>query len=152
MKIEIDKRGRKLYKFSHSVVQGGYLYSHKTAEGEVIKNKGGLKNALNAIASKFKLIDPTVKVYDSIFFFFFLNRNTAPIELVKAIQKNIASFGIWNKEYLYTTAYDLQEAYLRNTCPKCGRVYFMHIDKDRNIVEPCPVCLGLFDDDKKWQR
>ncbi len=118
MKIELDKKGRRLYKFSHSVVQGGYLYSHRIVDGEVIKNKEGLKNALNAIASKFKLIDPTVKVYDSIFFFFFLNRNTAPIELIKTIQKNIASFGIWDKEYLYTTAYDLQELYLRKDLEK----------------------------------
>ena len=123
MKIELDKKGRRLYKFNHSVVQGGYLYSHRTANGEVIKNKEGLKNALNAISSKFKLIDPTVKVYGSIFFFFFLNRNVAPIKLIEAIQKNIASFGIWDKDYLYTTAYDLQEKYLRKDLEKLGYDY-----------------------------
>ena len=37
----------------------------------------------------------------------------------------------------------------RNTCPECGRTYFMAIAKDGSIVEPCPVCLGLFDDEKK---
>ena len=123
MKIELDKRGRRLYKFNHSVVQGGYLYSHKIDGGETIKNKEGLKNALNAIAAKFKLIDPTVKVYDSIFFFFFLNRNTAPIELIETIQKNIASVGIWYKDYLYTTTYDLQEKYLRGYLEKLGFDY-----------------------------
>lgn len=123
MKVELDKKGRKLYKFSHSVVQGGYLYSHKTADGEAIKNKEGLKNALNAIAIKFKLIDPTVKVYDSIFFFFFLNRNFAPIELIETIIKNIANFGVWDKNYLYTTIYDLQEKYLRGYLEKIGFDY-----------------------------
>ena len=32
MKIETDKSGRRVYKFSSSIVQGGYLYSHKTKE------------------------------------------------------------------------------------------------------------------------
>ena len=33
----------------------------------------------------------------------------------------------------------------RNTCPKCGRIYFMAVAKDGSVAEPCPVCLGLFD-------
>lgn len=33
----------------------------------------------------------------------------------------------------------------RTVCNKCGRTYFMAIAKDGNIVQPCPVCLGLFD-------
>ncbi len=36
----------------------------------------------------------------------------------------------------------------RNTCPDCGRIYFMKIAPDGSVVEPCPVCLGLFDDEK----
>ncbi len=123
MKVELDKRGRRLYKFNHSVVQGGYLYSNKTVYGEAIKNKKGLKNALNAISSKFKLIDPTVKVYDSIFFFFFLSRNIKPMELIEKIQKNIANFGVWDKDYIYSTVYDLQEEYLRKDLEKLGFGY-----------------------------
>ena len=34
----------------------------------------------------------------------------------------------------------------RNSCPKCGRIYFMKILEDGSVIEPCPVCLGLFDD------
>ncbi len=33
----------------------------------------------------------------------------------------------------------------RNVCSKCGRIYFMKVTNDGNILEPCPVCLGLFD-------
>lgn len=33
----------------------------------------------------------------------------------------------------------------RNICPKCGRLYFMKIEKDGSVIEPCPVCLGLFE-------
>ena len=36
----------------------------------------------------------------------------------------------------------------RNICPDCGRIYFMAIAEDESIVEPCPVCLGLFGDAK----
>lgn len=36
----------------------------------------------------------------------------------------------------------------RNTCPECGRLYFMTIASDGSIVEPCPICLGLFGDEK----
>ena len=61
MKIEIDKRGRKLYKFSHSVHQGGFFYCHKSVKK--ISNKDGLRNALNAIAAKLQLIDTTIKIY-----------------------------------------------------------------------------------------
>lgn len=33
----------------------------------------------------------------------------------------------------------------RNTCPKCGRIYFIKIAKDGSVIEPCPICLGLFE-------
>lgn len=33
----------------------------------------------------------------------------------------------------------------RNTCPQCGRTYLMKIVKDGSVIEPCPVCLGLFE-------
>lgn len=119
---------RKTYKFNHSVVQGGYLYAHKTAKGEIIRNKEGLRNALNAIARKFELIDFTVKVYDSIFFFFFMRKPMVkPNELIEKIHKNISNFGVWGKEYLYTTVYDLQEEYLRKDLEKLGFDY----DNDR---------------------
>ena len=34
----------------------------------------------------------------------------------------------------------------RNVCPECGRIYFMAIAQDGSVAEPCPVCLGLFDE------
>ena len=34
----------------------------------------------------------------------------------------------------------------RNVCPDCGRIYFIKLAADGSIVEPCPVCLGLFGD------
>ena len=51
MKKVIDKDGRILYKFSHSVSKGGNLYAHKLLNGK-IENKEGLRNALNAISKK----------------------------------------------------------------------------------------------------
>ena len=123
MKIEIDKKGRKLYKYSSSIAQGGNLYAHKVREG-VIKNKDGLKNALNALSIKFKLIDPTAKVYDSTFFFFFHVPNTlAPATLIDAIYKNINPFAKWNEDYIFTGVYDLQEKYLRKDLEKFGFDY-----------------------------
>ena len=112
---------RKTYKFSHKVVQGGYVYSHKS--NSKIKNKEGLRNVLRAIASKYKLIDVTIKVYDSIFFFFFMMRNVEPNKLIKSIHKNILGFGDWVKDYLYGTVYDLQEGYLRKDLEKWGFDY-----------------------------
>lgn len=111
---------RKTYKFNHKVVQGGYLYSHKT--NGVIKNKEGLRNALNAIANKFKFIDVTIKIYDSIFFLFFMSKNIKPI-LIEKIQNNISNFGIWDKDYIFTAVYDLQEEYVRKDLEKLGFDY-----------------------------
>ena len=54
MKIETDRQGRRLYKFSHSVCQGGWLYAHKAA-GD-IPDKEGLRNALKAISGEFGFI------------------------------------------------------------------------------------------------
>ncbi len=114
---------RKTYKFSSSVCQGGYLYVHKLVNGK-IENKEGLKNALNAIAKKFELIDVTIKIYDSIFFLFFMAKpRVKPIELIKCIHNNISYFGIWDKEYLYTTVYDLQEEYVKKDLEKWGYNY-----------------------------
>ena len=115
---------RKTYKFSSSVSQGGYLYAHKTANGEIIKNKEGLINTLNAISKKFELIDVTIKIYDSFFFFFFMMRpRTLPIELIHSIQKNIASFALWAPDYIYAGVYDLQEEYVRKDLEKLGFNY-----------------------------
>ena len=36
----------------------------------------------------------------------------------------------------------------KNICPKCGRLYFMKTLEDGSVIEPCPVCMGLFDDEK----
>ena len=115
---------RKSYKFSHSVHQGGYFYCHKTANSESIQNKEGLRNALNAISIKFKLIDVTIRIYDTIFFFFFMMKpSVKPIELIETIHKNISTFGKWDKDYLYNTVYDLQEEYLRKDLEKWGLDY-----------------------------
>ena len=123
MKIETDKNGRRLYKFSHSVAQGGYLYAHKTSGG-AITNQEGLCNALNAIAKKFELIDVTIKIYDKIFFMFFMSKpSVAPQELIDGIQRNTASFAEWDEKYLWTGVYDLQENYLRKYLTKAGYDY-----------------------------
>lgn len=123
MKIEYDKNGRKLYKFSHSIAQGGNLYAHKTKQG-IIENKEGLRNALHAVSMRFKLIDPTVKVYDTIFLFFFhIPKALAPATLINSIKKNASPFGEWDEEYLFSGVYDLQEKYLRKDLEKWGLNY-----------------------------
>jgi len=123
MKKTYDKNGRTLYKFSHSVAQGGNVYAHKVKQGN-IQNKDGLKNALNALSIKFKLIDAAAKVYDTIFFFFFhVPKSLAPAALIDSIQKNIGSFGEWDEEYLFTGVYDLQERYIRKDMEKFGFDY-----------------------------
>lgn len=124
MKIVIDKDGRKLYKYSHSVSKGGNAYIHKTEQGKIIENKAGLRNVLSAIAAKHKLIDVTIKIYDDIFFFFFhIPRSLAPAKLIDSIQKNIDSFASWDKEYLLTGVYDLQERFIRKDLEKWGYGY-----------------------------
>lgn len=124
MKIEYDKNGRKLYKFSHSICQGGYVYSHKTKEGGEIIDKEGLRNALGSVAKQFELIDATIKVYSSMFFFFFmLKPSVVPQQVIESIQNSIASFSSWAEEYLWTGVYDLQEDYLRKELEKQGFDY-----------------------------
>jgi len=123
MKKTYDKYGRTLYKFSSSVAQGGNLYAHKVRHG-TIKNKDGLKNALNAISIKYKLIDPTIKVYDYIFFFFFhIPKSLAPAALIDSVQRNISPFAEWDEDYLFTGVYDLQEKYLRKDLEGWGFDY-----------------------------
>lgn len=124
MKIGYDKKGRKLYKFSHSVHQGGFVYSHKTRNREEITNKEGLKNALNAIAKHFELIDFTIKVYDGIFFLFYMSKpSLKPIELIERIQKDILSFGNWDSEYICGGVDDLQEFFIKKELKKWGFDY-----------------------------
>ena len=124
MKKVIDKDGRILYKFSHSVAKGGNAYVHKTLSGKIIENKQGLRNALNAIARKYNLIDPTINVYDSIFFLFFhLPKSLAPAELIEKILVTVESFAEWDKEYAFIAVYDLQEKFLRKDLEKWGFDY-----------------------------
>jgi|SRR3989344_4222264 len=115
---------RKTYKFNHSVCQGGYLYTHKTLNGEIIKNKQGLKNVLDASSKKFHLIDVTIKIYDSNFFLFFMAKPSVhPLKVIESIQKHIDSFNKWDKKYIYTGVYDLQEEYIRKDLNKFGFDY-----------------------------
>lgn len=124
MKIEIDRYGRRLYKFSSSVVQGGYLYAHKTKDDDAIVNKDGFRNLLHAIAKKHELIDVTIKVYGKIFFLFFQTKpSLKPIDLINNIQEHIDFFGEWDNDYLWTGVYDLQEKYVREHLQKGGYDY-----------------------------
>ncbi len=124
MKIEIDKHGRKIYKFSHSVCQGGYLYCHKTKDRIPIGDKEELRNSLHAVAKEFELIDVTIKVYDAIFFIFFMNKpSLVPQQLIDSIQKNTAAFSTWEENYVWTGVCDLQESYVRKDLEKWGYDY-----------------------------
>ncbi len=119
MKIETDKYGRRVYKFSSSVAQGGYLYVHKTKDGGAIVNKDGLRNLLHAIAKKHELIDVTIKVYDTIFFLFFQSKpSLRPLDLIENIQEHINLFGSWDEDHVWTGVYDLQEKYVRKDLEK----------------------------------
>ncbi len=97
------------------------MYCHKSLNK--IENKIGLKNALKAIAKKFELIDATVKVYDNVFFLFYLSRKVSSDVLIKKILKNIYSFGEWDKDYIFTNVYDLQEKYVRKDLKEMGFDY-----------------------------
>ena len=37
----------------------------------------------------------------------------------------------------------------RTICEQCGRAYFMALAKDGSTVQPCPVCLGVFEERKR---
>ncbi len=122
--VECWFKMRKTYKFSHSIVQGDYLYVHKTLEGKAIENKEGLRNVLTAVARKFELMDVTIKVYGSLFFFFFMSKpRVAPLDVINAIQKHLHSFSSWSQEYVYTDVYDLQEEYVKKDLEKLGFNY-----------------------------
>lgn len=124
MKKEIDKDGRILYKFSHSTSKGGNVYVHKTISGKNIENKEGLRNYLEDISNKYKLIDPVVKIYDNIFFLFFhLPKSLAPAEIIDRIPREILPFGVWDEDSVFTAVYDLQEKFLRKDLEKWGYEY-----------------------------
>jgi hypothetical protein len=124
MKREIDKDGRILYKFSSSTAKGGNAYIHKTLSCKVINNKQGLRNVLEAISKKYSLIDSTIKIYDTIFFFFFhIPKSLAAGELIETIKKNLPLFCEWDKEYIFTGVYDLQEKFLRKDLERWGYDY-----------------------------
>lgn len=121
MKKEVGKDGRILYKFSHSVAEGGNVYIHKTLSGEIIKNKPELRNALDVLSKKYNLIDPTIKIYDTIFFLFFhMPKSLAPAEVIDSIQKTIGLFGKWHEDYLFSGVYNLQEQFVRKDIEKWG--------------------------------
>ncbi|MBU0758231.1 MAG: hypothetical protein KKF44_09245 [Nanoarchaeota archaeon] len=122
MKKTFDKNGRTLYKYSHSVSQGGWVYNHKSHNQ--ITNKQGLRNALAAIEKKLKLVDCTIKIYDKMFFLFcHIPNSLAPAALIESIQRNISGFTEWDSEYLFTGIYDLKENNIRQFLKKCNFDY-----------------------------
>ena len=124
MKRIIDKNGRILYKFAHSVCQGGFVYVHKTKSCCIIGNKEGLRSALEAASRNLELIDTTIKVYDTVFFLFFMTKPAlAPIQIISEIQKSVGSLASWHDEYGYTGIEDLQEKSVRWFLSKGGFDY-----------------------------
>ncbi|MFH1210254.1 MAG: hypothetical protein V1663_05720 [archaeon] len=124
MKKEIDNDGRILYKFSHSIAKGGNAYIHKTLPGRIIENKQELRNALNAISREYNLIDPTIKIYDNIFFFFFhIPKSLAPVVLIESIAEKILHFSEWDSDYIFIGVYDLQDNFLRKDLERWGYDY-----------------------------
>jgi len=124
MKKEIDKDGRILYKFSHSTAKGGNAYIRKTIINKNIENKQGLRNYLNAISKKYELIDPIIKIYNNILFFFFhVPKSLAPAVLTECIDINISLFADWDEDYIFTGIYDLQDKFLRTDLEKWGFDY-----------------------------
>ncbi len=122
MKIEKDRNGRRIYKFSHSVFQGGYLYAHQASTA--IADKEMLRNALHSTAEKNRLIDVTIKIYERIFFIFcMIPLALAPQKVIDAIQCDIASLAEWEEGYLFKSVYDLQESYVREYLAKEGYDY-----------------------------
>ncbi len=113
---------RKTYRFSHSVGQGGTVYAQKIQEGK-IHNKEGLRNMLNAVVKRYRLIDATVKVYDDIFFFFFHARNVKPTDLIGTVHEHLPAHGRFAEEYVYSGVYDLQEEYVRKELKDWGYDY-----------------------------
>ena len=99
MKTETDKYGRRTYKFSSCVCQGGYLYAQKTKVGSI--NTDGLRNVLTTLTKEYELIDATIKIYEKIFFLFFqMKPSLVPANLINTIQENIGPFGQWNDDYI----------------------------------------------------
>ena len=108
---------RKLYKFSHSISQGGIVYAHHGA----FENKFGLRNALIALTKKIGLLDPTVKVYDTLFFIFFVTKpQHVPTKIIEEIHRVIEPFGKFSEQYLFNGIYDVQEEYLKKFLAKQG--------------------------------
>lgn len=115
---------RKLYKFSHSIHQGGYIYAHKTSHEGLIRNREELRKALEETAKKLELMDVTIKIYDSIFFIYFMMKpSIAPARIIDSVQENIGPLNCWHKDYLFTGVYDLQEEYVRKDLEKMGFDY-----------------------------
>jgi len=111
----INSHGRIVYTEGHSTSCGGNVYIHETLEGGLIQDKPRLKSILDQIALRLELVDPTVKVYDRIFFFFFhIPKTLAPLKIVDSIKQDLNPLGEWDKEHLFDGVYDLQERYVRD--------------------------------------
>ena len=121
MKKGMDNEGRAVYKFSHGVCQGGYLYGHKTKEGFTIEDKEGLKKALSAVAERYGLMDVTIKAYDDVFFIFFMMRpSLAPQKIIDSIQKEIGQISEWPEDYIFNGISDLRKKSIEEELNKLG--------------------------------
>ena len=115
---------RKTYKFGHSVCQGGYFFAWKTKKGAELQRGDELRRRVNLVVQQFALIDTTLKVYDSIFFLFFMFKpSIRRQDIIDALVESIGDLEEWDDKHLCTGAYDLQEKYIRNELQKWGFDY-----------------------------
>lgn len=114
----------KIYRFGSTTFQGGYLYVHRTANGETIGDREALREALSVLAGKMGLIDVTIKIYGTIFFLFFVAKpSLRPIDIIRQIQACIPTFGTWDADYVYTGVDGVQEQHIRKELAKWGYEY-----------------------------
>ena len=102
--------------------QAGRLYAPRSIAP--ISDKPALRQALQSVAQQLRLRDPTVKVYNTIFFLFCMLPHTlSPAKLIESVQQAAAPFAQWDKEYLFTAIEDTQEPYIRRDLQKLGFAY-----------------------------
>lgn len=123
MKITIDKRGRKLYKFSHSACQGGFMFSNKVLSGSIV-HKDEFRYDLEKVRDELELIDVTIKIYNDTFFIFLMMKPSISIQIIiDKINEVSSKYGNFSKDYFWSNVYDLQEQYIKQDLEKLGFNY-----------------------------
>ena len=110
-RVDADEKKKKgkLYRASHGVFGGGYMFCLKVRSGNVM-NKGMIKKIIDEMAASNKFYEWKGFPEDKfVVLFFAAGSGFVPVKFIDGLRERIADYGDWNEEEVFGNVEDIED-------------------------------------------